>query len=274
MRLSQIDFDNEDYALSRIGAQQVFLRTVNEIVPEVLDDLNKESFDLFREAYRVPVEHYHMKELSDEGNELANALWYVIPVIREEIWSDDPKEFALFKKSLWNWSEKWNLNTDWCRIRAFYTIATWLLEPKKRSELDWYYDNPEWMTKCEIEDYEFKWAWHPGRTPRTVIERVMRNLFESRMKEYLDRVEERFFIENSARRALNKKQEEHFAWLVLFHVKNMAYKDIFNRYKEKNNLGTDKAIRKAINETARLIDLPLQQNSRNPGRPRKTSSLN
>lgn len=269
MKLADIDFDTPEHLISQRGAQHEFLREIKRSAPEVLDDLSEESFALYREIRGEPIEYQRRlrgEELTPQENEIANADFYVTSAIWRDITEGNPAEFAPVDESLRQWSRRWNLDADWCRAFAFFAMATWLMVPDKRTERDWNYIGINWGIPFEVEHFKFEWAWHPLRSQRTVIESVMRKMFEKEMKKYLDRIEQRLVEKTGAVRPRKKTQAAHFAWLVSYQIKGESQSAISKRVHASRQTVAD-----GIKLTANLCDLKLRHP--NPsGHPRKRRS--
>jgi hypothetical protein len=280
-RLTRGEFDTTDYALSRFGAQQLFLRTIKVLMPEVLDDLRNDCYQVYL-ATKLP--EYH---------------WRVMPNVWVDIYNNqisDGEQFLLpLRESIWSWSKRWNLDTDWCRARIFFTLVTWATprtaytyskeEGEKIIEItdkceDWSYGEMYWGdANINIEEFIFKSIWNPLYMSRSGVDRTTRAYFEKEWTEYLDKIEERFYQKNDARRSLYSPKQEHFNWLVKYQIKCMSAELIFaeenpkiyaSRKKEGGISEHTKFIRKAYNKLANFIYLPLRPSGITPGRrPRK-----
>jgi hypothetical protein len=199
------------------------------------------------------------------------------------------------RESIWAWSKRWNLDTDWCRARIFFTLVTWgtprtaytyskeegekIIEIKDKCE-DWSYGEIVWGdADINLEEFVFKSFWNPLYMSRSGADRTTRAYFEKEWTEYLDKIEERFYQKNDARPALYSPKQEHFNWLVKYQIKCMSAELIFaeenpkiyaSRKKEGNISEYTRFIRKAYNKLANFIYLPLRSRDITLGRrPRK-----
>lgn len=266
MKLAAIDFDTPEHLISQRGAQHEFLREIKRRAPEVIDDLSGEAFGLYREIRGEPIEYQRRlrgEELTAQENEIANVHVYVTSVIWRDIAEGKPGEFAPLAESLRRWSRRWNLDADWCRAFAFFSLATWLMDLEKRGQRDWNYMGIDWSIPFEVEDFKFEWAWHPLRSHRAEIESVMREMFEKQLKEYLDRIEQRLVEQTGAVRSLKKTQPAHFAWLVSYQIKGESQLAISKRVHASR-----KTVADGIKLTAKLCDLKLRPPNP-PGHPSK-----
>jgi hypothetical protein len=266
MKLAEIDFDTPEHLISQRGAQHEFLREIKRTAPEVLDDLSKGPFALYREIRGDPVEYHRRlrgEELTAKENERANAHPYITSAIWRDMAEGKADEFEPLVESLRCWSQRWNLDEDWCRAFAFFALANWLMVPEKRTKRDWNYMSIDWGIPFEVEVFKFEWAWHPLRNQRANIESVMRKMFEEQMKEYLDGIEKRLIDQSGAVRALTKTQSAHFAWLVSYQIKGESQLAISKRVHASRQTAAD-----GIKLTANLCDLKLRRRNP-PGRPRR-----
>jgi hypothetical protein len=276
-RLTSGEFDSRNYTLSSIGAQQIFLRTIQVLAPEVLQDLKESCLEVFTES---ALPEYH---------------WRLFPHVCADLFDNNirPEESFLsaIREGIWSWSERWNLDTDWCRERAFYTLVKWgkpttaytYTEEEGDKEItvidertDWSYGaEPPWAYNFEMEEFVFKWVWDPRRWQRSQADHVARGYFEKEWREYLDKVEETFIQATNATRSLTAPKQEHFNWLVLYQIKRLSAEEIFaqdnpsayaSRKKEGNVSEYTKYIRKAYNKLAKFIYLPLRNDGIRPGR--------
>lgn len=282
------EFDFDDQILSRINAQMQFLRAVHDHAHEVLVNLHNGPLECFRSAkldetkpQLMPLYWFEVLSLGrnqslmeayEEHREFLKSKGYQINL--------DTEGFRLLAKrlqplvtSLWKWSKDSGLDADWCRARAFFTLAhlSYSKAVGDVSKLDWSYDHPEPAIAFACEDFSFSWAWHPARTSRSEITRIIRERFSSELKEYLDETEQRFKLK---KRLTKKRDETHFFWLVLVQIKRMSAREVVDQcFPERKPHGpleyssdTTKSVRKAINDLANFIDLPLREDAKRPGR--------
>jgi hypothetical protein len=105
-------------------------------------------------------------------------------------------------------------------------------------------------------------TWNPLIESRSAAEARMRNEAEQRIKEQLNATAARLSDSGADRTPVKNTGLDHFRWLVLYQVTRKSHRQIAGEvFRERQ------AVRKAINETARLISLPLRDPTR-PGRPR------
>jgi hypothetical protein len=105
-------------------------------------------------------------------------------------------------------------------------------------------------------------TWNPLVESRSAAEARMRNEAEQRIKEQLNATESRLSEAGADRTPVKTTGLDHFRWLVLYQVNRKSHQKIADEvFRERQ------AVRKAVNETAQLISLPLRDPTR-PGRPR------
>ena len=166
------EFDFDDQILSKINAQMQFLKAVHDHAPEVLLNLHNGPLEYFRSSkldqskpqlmplYWFEVlslgKNQSLTEAYEEHREFLKSTGYQINLDREG--------FRLLTKrlqplvtSLWTWSKNNGLDTDWCRARAFFTLAhlSYSKAVGDVSKLDWSYDHPEPGVAFAGEDFFF-----------------------------------------------------------------------------------------------------------------------
>jgi hypothetical protein len=132
------EFDFDDQILSKINAQMQFPKAVHDYAPDVLLNLNHGPLEYFRSSkldqskpQLIPLcwfevlalgRNQSLIEAYEEHREFLKSKGYQINLDREG--------FRLLTKrlqplvtSLWKWSKDNGLDTDWCRARAFFTLA-------------------------------------------------------------------------------------------------------------------------------------------------------
>ena len=259
-RLWQGEFDDPDQSLSRTGARLYYLRAIKKVHPAVLEALAGEPLERFRAA---KLHEYHFRTLG--------SVWRDIEA--SEIPESEPMLVPL-RESLWAWAERWNLNDDWFRARAFFTLADWCFKPETFAGLKWSYGILIWGHEFKVEPFKFKWAWNPLKESRFVAERVMRAAFDEMMRQYFDETEAR--ATSLGYKPTRRKIElKRFEWLLCFQIKGMTYAQICEQenpqlYADHEARGTlgdhTKRIKKAINDLAKLMFLPLDKERTTPGR--------
>src|SRR5438067_1944718 len=278
-------FDLEDHTLSRINAQMQFLKAVRDYAPDVLKALRCGPAKAF---YRAKLHESHWRIMGrywmdihslGNGRTLEDARLENYEFLKSRGQPTDPldptkaklltRRLQPFAQSIWRWSKKSGLDSDWCRARAFFTIVQWVYAENKsyfsdnteitQPKMDWSYDHPEVGIPFQFDDFKFEWAWHPGRTSRPVITRVIRSMFEKELREYLDKTEVSYKQQTGVKtRFKEKRGTKHFHWLVLFQVNRLSYQEIvriqFPKRSNENRLeylsDDTKVVRKAINELA------------------------
>lgn len=168
------------------------------------------------------------------------------------------------RDSIWEWSRSTGLDADWCRASAFNTLMLWA-SSEKLNELDWQYIHHKLaVSGFEPEKFCFPHpAWNPGDTSRDAFKSTIQQSFNQQLDKYLDRTQARFGLNTKVKM---KHNDRHFTWLVLLQVERKEYREIFESDRQEFNLGEERSVRKAINDLARFIDLPLRSDATRPGR--------
>lgn len=286
VRLFEGEFDTEDQLLSKIGAQTQFLKAVKKHAPEVIDSLRAGPFQCFRDAelhkdhWRTMGRYWLDLFALGNGKTLEDAIQENYDFLKSRRYptSLDEKTAQVLTArltplvaSLWNWSKNSGLDSDWCRARAFFTLVAWAENSKTELMADWSYGRAELeLPDFQCEDFNFAWAWHPAYTSRSKIDRIVRQRFDNEWRAYLDDTARNFKGEHLTGRVKTKREPEHFTWLVWYQVRKppMSPEEICDALGIKRDpqsyLSDDtKKVRKAINEIAHFLGLPL--------RPAKTS---
>jgi hypothetical protein len=279
-------------------AQGYFLEAVTRLVPEIIDDLSKEPFGIYKQVpefcFNADKERFKKFQQLQSGKQVLERFrwenykrpcWENIETAFMNPASDSPSadgglqfgkgagdpapvdkdgRIAVFYKSLVAWSERHNLDERWCRERAYDTLEEWS-------------SKPEWF---ERRYWKFQINYpHPfiaGGEPTFVFERrTQYPLFHLRKADLELAVEEfkrqygKFQDELEARfkgggytPAPLKPLDHHFEWLVRYHVQGWSYAKTAEHY----GIQDDSRLRHRVPEVARLINLTLKKRR---GRPRK-----
>ena len=178
--------------------------------------------------------------------------------------ADKDGRIATFKDSLLEWSRKYNLDEIWVRERAYNTLEEWSAKPE-------WFEHRYW--KFEI---NYPHPFIAGGEPRFVFDRrTQYPLYHSRREDFELAVEEfkrqyaefQKRIEESLKAggytpAPVKPPDNHFEWLVYYHIQGWDYSRIAELYK----MDDDSHLRHKVPELARFIGLRLKKRR---GRPRK-----
>lgn len=284
MRLHLGEFDIEGYLFSITGARMQFLRVVKDHATGVLRKLRDGPYSHFQSAeasrnYISPFTWVCVELLGRIGNSsvtiqdkiaFLESEGYSVKLNKKKT-SEVIREVILLRESIWEWSRDCGLDADWCRASAFNTLNLWANAKTEADLSDWCYINHELtVSGFQSQPFVFEDAWHPGRTARSAITKGVRQRFEKEFREYLDHTEARFGLKLRARA---KHNDTHLQWLVLFQIDRKEYVEIFEAEHQRLNLSSNKAVRKAINDLATFIELPLRPEGVRPGR-RKSKNYN
>jgi hypothetical protein len=197
-----------------------------------------------------------------------------------------------FILTLFNWSNKYRLNATWCRQFAYETLDLWSQSETYRKARIWWYTTAHVSSSRLRKSYSklvmllrafeplpqelvFKWTtFYPVQGFRGAEKKLISAKFGEELDTFLDRCEQQAQDANLVR-SVRKNTREHLQWLVDFQVKQMDYNEIRGTGKSRKtsphstqSSGDEtKTVRQAINQLAKLIELPLRDEPRRPGRP-------
>jgi hypothetical protein len=298
-------------------ARSYFLDVVKTLAPIVLEDLGGEPYRLYWEAqlcfeanetsgkrdlvarhiwtsYQRPswreIEHPFRNplltnSLDDEDEYMSEVSTHQFR--GENAVANTPVEMSEriseFRDSLFNWSRRHRLDTTWCRERAYDTLDWWCLSQESRRIQMWDYDGAYQTIMAFRGDhprftFEYK-TLYPREGFRPDVKRRIMEAVEKELDAFLDG-REALAEENGMVAPRQKRDKQHFEWLVCFQVNQMSYADILELYfpnefataKKAGNISDrTKRIRKAVNEVADFINLPLREDGVRPGRRSKAS---
>lgn len=250
MKLFFGEFEPAHRELSIGNARVAFLNAVRLHVPEVLEQLSGQPFEFYKNIGAPFVQWWEVKYgRVGRGTGL--------------------------RGSLAMWSHAWHLKPDWCLDSVLKTFWEWHNFPPQREKLMWQQGGGGWMVPTNEEERRFVFehpGWEPTYSLRKKIKAEMLGAFNEHLEEYLDRIEslvsKRGFV-----RTKSKNEPEHFEWLACFQVAGLSYEEVRDKFRPKDGpqpktyLSDDtKAHRKAINDLARFIELPLRRDGTAPGR--------
>jgi hypothetical protein len=105
-----------------------FLETVIKCEPKVLEDLSQEPLRFFRNTALA------------NPNILGSVYLNTWELLKSEHWHQVrafDAHLLWFRRNLWEWGQRWNLNEEWCLSAAFYTLIDWEYDPEPPAELSW-----------------------------------------------------------------------------------------------------------------------------------------
>lgn len=296
-------------------ARSYFLDVVKTLAPNVLDDLSNEPYRLYWEARlcfeaneqrnekrdlvtRHIWTNYQRPSWKEIENPFKNPLLSDSPDIGDEYISEIPssrlrrkeaeaidttpvekdEHIQVFRDSLFGWSRRHHLDTTWCRERAYETLDFWCFSEEGRKIQMWDYDGAYQPIIAFRDDhpkftFEYKTLYPREGFRQDVKQRIMEAV-EKDLDAFLDQ-RESLAKENGMVPPRQKRERQHFEWLVCFQVKQLSYAEILKFYFPKeyaaakltrNISDRTKRIRKAVNEVADYINLPLREDGTKPGR--------
>ena len=185
------------------------------------------------------------------------------------------RDFQLLMAVIDAWAKRWNLNADWCKAAAYFTIQIWsdagkpanfiLTQPVSKSivRLDppagipmyrqefgrktYFKMLKETATETIKNDPLLKCAPVAQRT--AFIDSILKSEIVNR---YCDEVEA---LRNFTHKR-KRKLKQHLEWAVRVHIRGESFKDIANERQLEGKRGsTEPAILMAVSEILTLIDL-------------------
>lgn len=288
MRLFFGEYEPANRELSIGNARVAFLNAVRLHIPNVLRELSGYPFELYKSIGAPYVHWWQIKyggrrETYDaEVSTRRSRATQQRLVFRKRRDPSQPLEaftpgerVAELRESLLGWASTWHLGPEWCLEHALSTMYDWTQAPGNLEELMWQQGGGSWMVPTKAEERRFVFehpGWEPTHEFRKKIKEEIIRAFNERLEEYLDSIEamvsERGFVKTK-----RKNEREHFEWLACFQVKGMSYEEIKESFRSGADAGSrtylsddTKVIRKAVNELARFIGLPLRDDGCRPGR--------
>jgi hypothetical protein len=257
-----------------------FLWAVQELVPEVLADLQRDVFPFFRSLYR----EQPSKETGESGTAIwtdsgaSTMLWIKWPSCEEanrkgEIWAGptwaaDIRSTPLdsdrlkFRDAMDQWASAHYLCCEPIKEDAFSTLCFWLISP--RVNRVWlprgYSPTMDEITNAPKLHIDDAWNFEPWSI---VEERLQKQISEynSEVAKYCERIG---FGPDRMR-----PDRRHHQWLALYQCRGMAPAKI-REWEHRNHQRTvdPSAVSHAIDALAKKIGLELRPGRRGPTRPR------
>lgn len=249
-----------------------FLKAVSEYAKHVLEDLYSEPFKLYLQAglgYSTDTSNSDLENLSaDEQARRRSQEWYRHRWNHPE-WSrkfeagpivyDSRKE--AFRRSLFEWSRRNNLNAVWCREYAYETLDYWSYSQPAHDHLK-FQPNVKMRRLFSLRQSMalsnlFKGpSLHPQLYPLEVIQADLQH----RVKMYIDNLkscaEAQGYVP-TPERYKSKYGEDHFRWLVERIVKQKSFQQIVSKLAAEYEDGLDHStVSKPVIALAKAIELP------------------
>jgi hypothetical protein len=257
-----------------------FLWAVQEHVPEVLADLDRDVLPLFRAMFRAEP----FEDVAGAGTfvfgktgEQIEMLWIKWPswtaakktgeLWLGPSWKSDFLDVQLdaqrlkFKCALEEWAATYHLQTEAILEDAFSTLCFWIVNPQGNHRI-WaplgYSRPPEEIANAPKLRIDEGWAFEPWSAIEARLDKQVAD-YKSRIKEYCAKI--RFDVDQVSDRY------EHYAWLALFQCKGMAPEKI-QQWNQQNNHRqlVPSAILHAIKKIAEKAGVERRPGERGPGR--------
>lgn len=288
MKLFFGEYEPGNRELSIGNARVAFLNAVHIHVPEVLKELSEYPFDLFKSIGAPFVQWWQIKhggcnEVYDaevrarRSNDAQHRVMFRTrrdPSQPLEAFSPGVRIGEL-REILLEWAKAWHLEPEWCLEHALRTMYNWHQSPHDLEQLMWQQGGGSWMVPTNEEERRFVFehpGWEPTHDHRKKIKEEIIQAFNKRLEDYLDFIEA-LVLERGFVKTKRKNERDHFEWLACFQVKAMSYEEIKDAFRSSVDSGKrtylsddTKAVRKAVNELARFIGLPLRDDGCRPGR--------
>jgi hypothetical protein len=269
-------------SLSMQDARDYFLFAVKKVAPDVLDDLAGEPFTLYkaaglafdRESFQQDIAHLEpfdqIRESTrrDQNHVWDHPDWYGF----EDHEIDYDSNLAALQKSIFDWSERHNLDANWCRERAFETLDSWYQSSGSRENRTWRTYNSMQTIVPDRNGLHFQFSIksvYPASSFRKQEKERITEHFERELKAFLDGRERRA-IENGMKRPKQKHDGSHFEWFAFYQVK------LWTGIKIQKHFNKEKAtVDEAIKSVRNLLTAPndpgseLKRPDGKTGRPRK-----
>jgi hypothetical protein len=265
--------EGDKFTRSVDQAMLEFLRAIKRIAPEVLSSLASDVLPLYKSVYLSGTafdrEYLYNSFTREITYGVGPAGRMPIASMPDELLVErsDGSGFFRLRVAVYRWAKLFHLD-GWVLDIAMRTLKAWYQSETTR-DLDWEYglDRPVMVNPALGFRFEYP-QWQPDADTWSSYEKKLDKALSLAMSEY-----KRNMLATSkgikSGRPVGKYKLEHFEWLVYFQVKEKNYKEIYEQYKTTCNIGSSRAVSKAIKESAMLLDLPLRDTGRKPGRPRK-----
>lgn len=254
------------------------------------------------EAWRIHVEETQKRTSQEKPFKLKFDQYYDVSG-GEGLWlshfnmppHDDPK-IAAFIQRLFEWSTRHGLDAPWCREQAYETLDLWSQSEEYKGAKVWWYTTAHVSSlgrgkgrdkvvmflrafEARPDMGKLQFTWHtlfPVQGFRAEVRQSIMNAFQEQLDAFLDQREQQAQDTNLVR-STRKNSTEHLKWLAYFQLKKMDYKQISISENTSKNANQHvyvndetKKVRKAINDLAKKIKLPLREEATRPGRRPKT----
>lgn len=243
LREKLINWVNKYNFINENGPSKTFLEIALWAIPDIRDyEKNMEDEKKFFENIGLRV------NLKKE--------WSITNVIYEEDEAEILKEHISFGKlfpfifsptvfNIHDWSSETNLKPsaeDYEYLFSEYKINL-MLSSSKEAE--------------QPKDFCFGEGWDPRTTTWSDFEKSMDSAYKKYKKLYKERTKS-YMAENGYVEGTQKRNKEHFEWLVRYQIQGWSIQEIADFYStEKKTLAED-TIRKGLSATAKVLDLKIR----------------
>jgi hypothetical protein len=224
-----------------------FLSAIRQHAPAVLNDLAERPLAIYT----------NLPDLIDTST------WQNL----NEAALDWAPELKPLRAAIHDWSQHWNLETNWCRDRALQTLAQWArTDDGHPLRSQWSHEATSYFVPISS-DARTLTFFHPGWDPsfgsRADAEKMIREAFDDHLAAYFKDLDA-LAASHGMERTPEKRTMDHFVWLVRYQILGQSFdrlaKDVFVSRQTATN---------GVKNAARLIDLPLRKPGK-PGRPSKS----
>ncbi|WHY01355.1 hypothetical protein [Neobacillus sp. DY30] len=215
--------------LEQMGHQSFFLRTLIEEIPEVLDGIKEIYFEF--EAI--------CDSLGKERNK--SLLLYTI---------EDINATQSIKKQIEDWAKRWYINEEWIFTYLFQTFMVWYENEKMKFNIIMFNSavgNAREILQKEKLNEKIEL---PRYNPILQTEKEYREKVEKLISSHIKRTNQEF-EENGYICSKEKKTNEHYTWLVYYHVLGWTFDEIADQF-FKNKAAT---VRKEVNYIYEVIGI-------------------
>lgn len=192
-------------------------------------------------------------------------------------------DLAPLRAALEAWTDRFNLRAEWLLDTALATLHAWSVDAKAARQLRWAWRVPTWWNPLAEEERRITVPagdgvvvaieWDPLVEAEKDLQRRLRKLrgllgdrthdVEAHFRRVLTFLETRGLVKPPAKRNRSGSPVLHVAWLIMRLVKGMGYEAIAQAYTDTDPTGerviTTDAVRKAVQETAKLVGLQLRK---------------
>jgi hypothetical protein len=267
-----------------IRARQLFLRALQQRVPQVSQTLRLEVLSLYTAVPKVvkadcsrgPTVQSVPGEFEKEPDLV---LWNNV-----EFHAEQTPEVRRMRDGLLQWSERFHLTSEWLLNAALYTLCQWDRYPIETLKLIYRDGDPDRLRSLPVdggllcpftlEEREFRLhdgGWEAGYESWTAFQKRIRTAFKASLVGYEKRLK-RLAENRKYTEPPEIRNQQQFDWLALYQSSFLSPKDIKKLLERETppHHTEENTIFKAVEKTADLIGLTLRPSQRGNRRSRKT----